>query len=187
MTKELSVDEQLLKRKTRRRLLGAAALTLFVVVALPMLLDDAPRPSDTGISLDIPAADKVSEFTPPPAQTAPPIQSAPVAETPPVSPPPVAAEPPVKTILPVPKPVLVIPPVNPVKRYLIHVGNYSNPVKAAQVIDKLKQNNLKVSTEPSGNLTRIRVGPFTDREQADKARQLLQKQGTHTTLLILTR
>ncbi len=115
------------------------------------------------------------------------IQSAPVAETPPVSPPPVAAEPPVKTILPVPKPVLVIPPVNPVKRYLIHVGNYSNPVKAAQVIDKLKQNNLKVSTEPSGNLTRIRVGPFTDREQADKARQLLQKQGTHTTLLILTR
>lgn len=211
MTKELSVDEQALQRKTRRRLLGAAALTLIAIVALPMLLDNEPKPAGQNISLDIPSAEKISEFSPPvPAEN---VAPAPAPETPaaaptatpnnnviesaPNSPPRTTQSPeqsPTRPKLsenkPITKsPVVVIPPINSraaradTKHYLLHIGNYSNPAKAAQVAEKLKQNNLNVTIEKSNNKTRIHVGPFTDREQADKARQLLQKQGTRSTLI----
>jgi DedD protein len=202
MTKELSVDEQALKRKTRHRLLGAAALTLIAIVALPMLLDNEPKQTGQNISLDIPSPEKISEFTPPTpsAETI-----APAPETPAAAPDGNAGDtpaaprrsdtPPAKNKLSsnnaaTTHPVMVIPPVKSRteradnKRYLLHIGNYSNPAKAAQVAEKLKQNNLNVSIEKSNNKTRIHVGPFTDREQADKARQLLQKQGTRSTLVI---
>lgn len=201
MTKELSVDEQALKRKTRRRLLGAGALTLIAVVALPMLLDNEPKQAGPNISLDIPAAEKISEFSPPVPATEPeiPAPEAPAAanKTPDNSAataPPrtnqASASAPSKPRSAASKPpVIVIPPINSrathtdTKRYLLHIGNYSNPAKAAQVAEKLKQNNLNVALEKSNNKTRIHVGPFTDREQADKARQLLQKQGTRSTLI----
>jgi DedD protein len=199
MTKELSADEHALKRKTRHRLIGAVALTLIAVVVLPMLLDNEPKPAGQSINLDITSPDKAGEFTPkqaavPPAEpTVPDTPAAPDQPPPPVAEAPnahVVEPPPAPKVKP--KPVVVIPPVTDAsrtnsKRYLIHVGNYSNPAKAAQVIEKLKQNNLKVSTEKSGNLIRVRVGPFAERESADKARQLLQKQGTHTSLLILSK
>lgn len=205
MTKELSVDEQALKRKTRRRLLGAGALTLIAVVALPMLLDNEPKPAGQNISLDIPAAEKISEFSPPVPATEPetPAPEAPAATK--TTPDNSAATAPLRTnqaTASVPNkaksadnksaskpPVIVIPPINSraahidTRRYLLHIGNYSNPAKATQVAEKLKQNNLNVTLEKSNNKTRIHVGPFTDREQADKARQLLQKQGTRSTLI----
>lgn len=201
MTKELSVDEQALKRKTRRRLLGAGALTLIAVVALPMLLDNEPKQAGPNISLDIPAAEKISEFSPPVPATEPetPAPEAPAAtKTTPdnsaTTAPPrtnqVTASAPSKPRSVASKPpVIVIPPINSraahidTRRYLLHIGNYSNPAKATQVAEKLKQNNLNVTLEKSNNKTRIHVGPFTDREQADKARQLLQKQGTRSTLI----
>ena len=209
MTKELSVDEQALKRKTRHRLLGAAALTLIAIVALPMLLDNEPKPAGQNISLDIPSAEKISEFSPPvPAENVAPAPETPAAEPTathnnnveesapnsprhntqsaeqsPIRPKPSENKPNTKS------PVVVIPPINSravradSKHYLLHIGNYSNPTKAVQVAEKLKQNNLNVTIEKSNNKTRIHVGPFADREQADKARQLLQKQGTRSTLI----
>ena len=64
MAKQVSVDEQNLKRKARRRLIGAVALTLAVVVILPMVLDSEPRQAGQDIELRIPSADKAGEFVP---------------------------------------------------------------------------------------------------------------------------
>src|SRR3989338_11334892 len=64
MAKQLTDDELNLKRKARRRLIGAIALTLAVVVILPMVLDSEPRPTGQDIELRIPAPDKVGEFVP---------------------------------------------------------------------------------------------------------------------------
>lgn len=208
MTKELSVDEQALQRKTRRRLLGAAALTLVAIVALPMLLDNEPKPAGQNISLDIPSAEKITEFSPPaPAEIIAPAPETPATttDTPnhnevesiPNSPRHATQSTELSPNKPKPSeskstsksPVVVIPPIKSraaradTKHYLLHIGNYSNPEKAAQVAEKLRQNNLNVTIEKSNNKTRIHVGPFTDREQADKARQLLQKQGTRSTLI----
>ncbi|HXU93419.1 MAG TPA: SPOR domain-containing protein [Gallionella sp.] len=64
MAKELTDDELNLRRKARRRLIGASALTLAVVVILPMVLDSEPKPSTQDIDLRIPNPDKVGEFVP---------------------------------------------------------------------------------------------------------------------------
>ncbi|BBI99156.1 hypothetical protein FGKAn22_08490 [Ferrigenium kumadai] len=64
MAKELTDDEQNLRRKARRRLIGASALTLAVVVILPMVLDSEPKPNTQDIDLRIPNPDKVGEFVP---------------------------------------------------------------------------------------------------------------------------
>ena len=62
MAKQQTEDELNLKRKARRRLIGAVVLTLAVVVILPMVLDNEPKPSGKDIDLSIPAPDKVGEF-----------------------------------------------------------------------------------------------------------------------------
>lgn len=190
MSKELSVEEQNLKRKTRHRLMGAATLTLVMVVVLPMVLDNEPKPIGQNISLEIPQPEKIEPVTPPAAPE--PAASAPAevaASVPTVAEmPPTIVETPAPAAKPAPKPLVVIPPVvasNDAARYVLQVGNYSNPAMASLVAEKLRANNLKVVTEKSGNLTRIRVGPFTDRAQAEKARQLLLKQGTRSNLLVL--
>lgn len=64
MAKELTDDELNLRRKARRRLIGAIALTLAVVVILPMVLESQPKPTGQDIDLRIPAPDKVGEFVP---------------------------------------------------------------------------------------------------------------------------
>ena len=64
MAKQLTDEELNLRRKLRRRLIGAAALTLAVVVILPMVLDSEPKSTGEDIELRIPAPDKVGEFVP---------------------------------------------------------------------------------------------------------------------------
>ena len=64
MAKQLADDELNIRRKARRRLIGAVALTLAVVVILPMVLDNEPKPAGQDIDLRIPDPDKVGEFVP---------------------------------------------------------------------------------------------------------------------------
>lgn len=64
MAKQQTEDELNLRRKARRRLIGAIAFTLAVVVILPMVLDSEPKPTGKDIDLRIPAPDKVGEFVP---------------------------------------------------------------------------------------------------------------------------
>lgn len=44
-----------LKKRARRRLVGAAALALFAVIVLPMVMDREPRPSSQDIQVRIPS------------------------------------------------------------------------------------------------------------------------------------
>ncbi len=53
---ELAVDE--LKRKARRRLVGAVVLALAAAVLLPMLLEKEPRPLGEDVSVKIPPIDE---------------------------------------------------------------------------------------------------------------------------------
>lgn len=57
-------EDQNIKSRARRRLIGAIALTLAVVVILPMVLDSEPKITGQDIELRIPAADKAGEFVP---------------------------------------------------------------------------------------------------------------------------
>ncbi len=57
-------EEINIRSRARRRLIGAVALALAVVVILPMVLDSEPKTTGQDIDLRIPAADKVGAFVP---------------------------------------------------------------------------------------------------------------------------
>ena len=185
MAKQLSDDEQNLRRKARRRLIGAFALMLAVVVILPMVLDSEPKPSGQDIDLRIPAADKAGEFVP---KTAVPDVAAvlPSSGTP--------AVPAVKSGAAAAgkeqpaanqtaransneKPTVVT------EGFVAQVGAYSNTDTAKHELDKLKKWGFRAYTEKAAGMIRVRVGPYADREKAEKARQQLEKHGLHPVVM----
>jgi len=227
MAKQLTDEELNLRRKARRRLIGAIALTLVVVAILPMVLESEPKPTGKDIELRIPSPDKAGEFLPgktvpetallsaDSAVVAAPVQAAVVAE-------PVKIEP----ATPVEKsgaesaaassPAVAVAgkiqvaantqpeqkapettvaehkvaaesattdkPASP-EKLVVQIGAYSNQQTAKQEVDKLKKWGFKVYTEKSDNMIRVRVGPYVEREKAEKVRQLLEKHGVQSVIM----
>jgi len=62
MARPISDEELQLKRRARRRLIGAIVLVTAIVVVLPMVLDSEPKPITGEVSIKIPAPDS-STFT----------------------------------------------------------------------------------------------------------------------------
>lgn len=57
MAKPVSEEELQLKKRARRRLIGAIALVATVAVVLPMVLDSDPKPTSQEINIQIPSPD----------------------------------------------------------------------------------------------------------------------------------
>lgn len=95
MARNVSDEELQLKKRARRRLVGAVVLVTTVAVVLPMVLDSEPRPANQSINIQIPAQDAgVIAKTPAPlkpAESAAPAAEATKPETKPEAAPPVAA------------------------------------------------------------------------------------------------
>jgi DedD protein len=211
MAKAQTEDELNLRRKARRRLIGAVAFTLAVVVLLPMVLDSEPRPSGQDIDLRIPSPDKAGEFIPgaavseraaavPPAASSVVSTPAPLANAVIATP---AQAPEVKKPAAAPvqqaapgkaaahkssepeKPEAAADAGNTAteEAFVAQVGAYSNPGAAKQELNKLKKWGFKAYTEKSGDKIRVRVGPYPDRDKAEKAGKLLEKHGLHPVIL----
>jgi DedD protein len=52
------------KKRARRRLVGAVALVLAMIVGLPMVLDSEPKPLSDDLTIEIPAKDRISSNEP---------------------------------------------------------------------------------------------------------------------------
>lgn len=96
MARAISDEELQLRKRARRRLIGAIVVVTAVVVALPMILDSEPKPVSHDIDIRIPSPDagpftsKVvpvpeSDSTPKPSTAAKPVP-VPASETKPESP-----------------------------------------------------------------------------------------------------
>jgi DedD protein len=209
MAKTIMVDEELqLRKRARRRLIGAVALVLLVVIFLPMFLASEPKPLNQNIAINIPpvpaeqsAKPEVPPPPPPPPSAAPAVDSAPAAaavtlkeeviqeSSGPVEPAPkieAASKPAPK---PVPKPAHKSVPMPAAKppsaitpsqsdAYLVQLGAFSNADNAKSLQKKLQDNKFTVHTElvqaPGGDRTRVRVGPYSSKEAAEKARDRLK-------------
>lgn len=198
MAKQLTEDEQNIRRKARRRLIGAVALTLAVVVILPMVLDSEPKPTGQDIELRIPAPDKIGEFVsgvavsevagvaPFAASEVEAVPAAPAAsdvvqakpldaaEQQPVTAPPATASPAASQTV-APK-----EPGEPAsaENFVAQVGAYASADAAEQEFDRIKKLGFrKVYIERIGDKTRVRIGPYTEREKAEQVRQMLEKHG----------
>ena len=64
MSEESVTDSTIdLKKRARRRLVGAAALALLAVIILPIVMDSEPKPSGQDIQIRIPSQDSTSVAT----------------------------------------------------------------------------------------------------------------------------
>ncbi len=56
--------------------------------------------------------------------------------------------------------------------YTVQLGVFSNPTNATDLVDRLRRHGIKAYVE-----TRVQVGPFLNRAEAEKARAELQRMG----------
>ncbi|OHC63009.1 MAG: hypothetical protein A2045_13165 [Rhodocyclales bacterium GWA2_65_20] len=208
---EASLDAQLeLKKRARRRLVGASALALLAAIVLPMVMDHEPRPANQDIQVRIPSQDAGGGFTSrilPTKPAATPLPPAAVAEPKPASE--AKAEPKapaakVAAVAPAPS-VAAKPADKPVEKaaakpaekpaenkseetraanalagdgaaehWVVQLGAYKEGGNVKLLLSKLKEMGVPAYTEkfdsPQGPRTRVRAGPFANREAAEKAR-----------------
>lgn len=189
-----------LKRRARRRLVGAVALVTFVVIILPLILDKEPGPAGPPLSVQIPNQES-GGFNTRVVPAAPVMPPAPAAEKQ-AEIPPVKAEPPaVKAVTPPAKaaPALAQQPVKEPAQavdkseegrakaalndqaWVVMLDAFSDAKNVKQLRTKLSAAGVKSYTErvktAKGELTRVRAGPFASKDAAEKARAKLDAMG----------
>jgi DedD protein len=176
MARAISEEELQLRKRARRRLIGAIVLVTAVAVVLPMVLDTEPKPVSQNVNIQIPPTDagaftgKVPAAVPapetnPPAKAPPataavpaPAVQAPPPEAPSVARRPEAAEPkpePKPPVAPVPeavKPVEKAPAKETAKpaaggQFVVQVTALSDAAKARELQKKIAAAGVKAYTE----------------------------------------
>lgn len=172
-----SVDA--MRRRARHRLIGASVLVVLGVVGFPLLFDTQPRPVAVDIAVDIP--DRAN--------------SKPLVDTSKQKPLSAGAGLDAKEeVVPEAKPEVKAEAKPEAKsdakpsdskdtgaRFVVQVGAFSDEAKVREVRAKVEKEGIKTYTNiaqtKEGARTRVRVGPFTSRDEADKvARKIKQLQ-----------
>ncbi len=186
-----------LRRRGRRRLVGAIALVLLAVIVLPMVFDSEPRQGAPAVSVRIPSEDDAG-FSPKPAPKIPSAPATPkVAPAPPQEPQkPAAPKPEAKPEAKAeekPAPQAAAKPSAPDaekkraeaaisgEQFVVPVAALASAEKVKELVARLAEAKLPYYTEPiataQGQVTRVRVGPFDDRAAAEKAAERLKTLG----------
>ena len=213
-----------LKKRARRRLVGAFAFAGLAAVVLPMVMDEEPKQQLQEVQIRIPSQEQPAytpklgkptapapaektETAPPPAEKTP--EKAPEKQAEKVTEKSLAKAPEKRADSMPPKPGEKPPKAPDVAKassdpqraaaildgktavapvaaatggqYQILIGAFSNPANVRQLQSKLGELGIKVFTEPldspEGKKTRVRAGPFANREAADKALDRMKKIG----------
>ena len=207
MAKSISEEELQLRKRARRRLVGAIAVVAMVVIFLPMVLDNEPKPASQGdidIKIPSPSGDSFiskivplgptasqpqpqqSAVAPPSTPSAPPAAVTPIKQAESESPPP--AVPAAKKATPAPKAVekTKTAPKSKVATkgagdFVVQVAALNDVAKAKQMEEQLAGAGIKAYTEVvatvKGKVMRVRVGPLKTREEAEKMRDKLKGMG----------
>jgi DedD protein len=177
-----------LKRRARRRLVGAIALVTFVVIILPLVLDKEPGPVGPPLSVQIPSQQS-GGFSPRAAPAAPAADAnkaqsaAPVAPAPARKAAPAAAKPAPdqKAKAPGKAEELRAKAALNDETWAVALDAFSDTKNVKQLRAKLSAAGIKFYTEPvdtgKGKLTRVRAGPFASKEAAENARAKLEAIG----------
>jgi DedD protein len=201
MAKQTTEEEFNLRRQTRRRLIGAVALVLLVVILLPVVFDSEPAPA-TGndIELRIPNKDNAGEFQPKidlpeldkmasevaassAMESAPVVAVVPSLVAKPVAPVHTVSKPkPEIKAQPVAKPKVESKPVAkpqsvPKSGWVVQVGAFANADTAKNLQAKLSAQGYYAYTEKTGNVLRVRLGSYTTLDAAEKVKSKLEAQG----------
>ena len=192
MAKSISEEELQLRKRARRRLIGAIALVTIVAVFLPMALDHEPKSVNRDINIRIPQTSS-GTFT---SKLAPMPDAKPASETPVQPATPVKGDAPKAAAAPVAKPAAQAPaksapapkaadPAQPAAKsaggYVVQVAALNDADKAKQMQQQIAAAGVKSYTEvvpiAKGQVTRVRAGPFASRAEAEKIRDQLKGMG----------
>jgi DedD protein len=180
------VPDEDYKRRARRRLIGAVALAIVAVILLPLVLQDEPPPAGP-LDVRMPApmtmkdsADdgKTVEYAPPASNTS--VEPAPAEE---VSRPAPPASPNAGDSAKTDKQRLLAPaaPTAPAATankgaeeakagsFTIQVGVFADKTNVQRLQSRIASLGMTAYTEPVGDATRIRVGGFASKPEADAA------------------
>jgi DedD protein len=187
-----------LRRRARRRLTGAIALVLALVIVPPWVMDLEPRPVTSDLTVQIPSQEgKRLKAPAPPAKTSEPAEIAkaepnPAAQQPTPEPPkPATAKPAAKA-----EAVARAAPAEAVKKetetkraeailgadaFVVPLGAFANRENVKSLEGKLVKAGVKHYTETvaiaGGEQTRVRAGPYSSKEAAEKVREELLSLG----------
>ena len=167
------IDE--MKRRNRRRLVGAIVLAVCAIIFVPMLLEKEPVPLGDNVEITIPpvAGTKLPDSAPP--VTEPPVTGSPALppESVPTEPPKI--EPPKKS----PPPALPATVAFAKGTYSVQLAAFSDDKGANAMVRRVKQAGYPAYSEPTdtarGMAWRVRVGPYKTREEAATVRNRLKK------------
>lgn len=195
-----------LRQRAKHRLVGATVLVLIGVIGFPLLFDKQPRPIAVDTPIDIPDRNKVLPLVlpAPPASSialAPPVAAPVAVPAVPVAPPQsvviTETAPPVKLAKPTEADKvqalldgkLADAQADAKDRFVVQVGAFADPARAREVRLKLERAGLKTYTHVAdtkdGPRTRVRVGPFTVKADAEKAAEKIKKLNLPAALLTL--
>jgi len=194
MARAISDEELQLKRRARRRLIGAIVLVAAMVVVLPIVLDTEPRPVSQNITVRIPSPES-KDFAPKTAPSPAPKAAAgksmtSQAEVKAAAAPKVAheerkpaAQPEAAKPAKPEKPRAQARPATPAASgtFVVQIIALADAEKARRIQQQIAAAGIKSYTEvvktTKGDVTRVRAGPFGTREAAEKARDQLKSLG----------
>ena len=196
MAKAASDEQIQMRRRARRRLVGAIALVTVIAVVLPWVLEHEPRPSEEPIAVQIPARDTPFEPRLIPGKETSPEPSAPEQAAPSASGSDTLHAEQEKVLSAPEKPTprersaATAEPKKAVgkpegsekqQQFVVQIAALSDADKAAGIRQQLTAKGLKAYTEKvktaNGEVTRVRIGPFPSREAAEKERTRLKTLG----------
>ncbi len=202
MAKTVSEEEMQLRKRARRRLIGAIMLAIAAVIILPILFDSEPKRVSQEIDIRIPSENSVNEFIPkispavgalaatsekpdsgmPQTEQTEPAER--IESQPPVQPATIVGKPIEKPVENKPDPKAGARVENPdvvAGAFVVQLGAFSDSIKAKQQQQNLASNGTNAYMETfstnKGEMIRVRVGPFLTREEAEEVREKLKKLG----------
>ncbi|OYY93104.1 MAG: hypothetical protein B7Y41_13405 [Hydrogenophilales bacterium 28-61-23] len=131
---------------------------------------ETPPPDQETAAPSTPAATKQAESPPPPPR---------VSNAPRSTPAPQSAPRPMQTPVPPSRPAAVppqampqVPPPGAGNGYIVQLGVFANPDNARELVNKLNKQGIRAHLE-----ARVQIGPFLNRQEAEKAQVEMRKLG----------
>ncbi|MGA7179959.1 MAG: SPOR domain-containing protein [Thiobacillaceae bacterium] len=169
----VQVAEEDFKRRARRRLMGAVALTILAVIILPLVLDKEPPPTGP-LNIEMPPSVQTGPAASEPAPAAEAadqsLKKPEDGETKPAAVDKQSVEPP-----PAPRTAEKASDHN--VEFAVQVGAFADAANVNRIKSRIKSLGLPAYTDKLDNTTRVRAGPFKDRATAEKAAAKLAAAG----------
>lgn len=168
----------------KERLIGATVLVVLGVIIIPFFLKGSPSPDSTvNQPLTLPPTDSTApqqQYSLPLTSATAPVPAA--ATTSPAVIPPAVTKPAVHAI-PRPAQAAPAPAVTPAAtasgNWLVQAGSYGSSANADKVVATLKKHGIHATvshfTKAGHTYYRVRVGPYAERADADKAAAAVAK------------